>query len=217
MGTRPYKIEDFEWVVRLMSVPSYLFVIKDSPIKNGEEFVRIAKERELKIAIAGYNTLDDLAVKMMIKKGVKLVPVVFSKPNERYASPLGGHVDVLLEQTGDVRSFLDAGQMRPILIFEKKRNPLYPDLPTLYELGVEVAIPPNFRCIVTKAGVPEDRKRILADAFKQVVATPEWKAFVEKQECAPDSYMGPTQFPSWVAELYEDLKEMVKATGVRQK
>jgi len=217
MGAESYKIEDFEWVVRLMSVPSYIFVTKESPIKNGQDFVKAAKQRELKIATAGYNTLDDLGVRMLIKKGLKLVGVVFSKPTERYTAPLGGHVDVLLEETGDVRQFIDAGQLRPIICLEKNRNRLWPDVPTMTELGYAVSIPPNFRAIITKAGVPPERLKILADAFHKAMNQPEWKKFSDKNECSPDSYMGPKEFGPWITSSYQELKEMVKETGVKIK
>ena len=124
MGIAPYRIDDFEWVVRTQSVPSYLFVRTDSPLKTAADLIREAGRRDLKVATAGYGTLDDIAIRFLAAKGLKLTNVPFAKPGERYAAPLGGHVDVLYEEAGDVRKFIDAKQIRPLLIFDKRRNPL---------------------------------------------------------------------------------------------
>jgi len=61
--------------------------------------------------------------------------VPFPKPAERYSSVLGGHADLLYEQLGDVKSFLDGKQMRPILIFSEARFPAFGAVPASFELG----------------------------------------------------------------------------------
>ena len=38
---------------------------------------------------------------------------------------LGGHADVLYEQIGDVRSFVDSKQIQPVIVFPQKQRDLF--------------------------------------------------------------------------------------------
>lgn len=216
MGVAPYKIDDFEWVARTQNVPSYLFVKSDSPIGSMEDFVRIARERGLKIATAGYGTNDDVAIRFLVAKGLKLTNVPFAKPAERYAAPLGGHVDALYEEAGDVKRFLEAKQIRPIMVFAKKRNPVFPDVPASYELGYPVAFF-NWRGVITKRGTPPDRVKVLASAFTKAMESPKWKEFCKGEDCQPDSTMGSEEFRKSVVESAEELLQFAKQYGLIKK
>ena len=107
--------------------------------------------------------------------------------------PWAGHSEVLYEQAGDIKQYLEAKQLRPLIVFSHKRFPAFPDLPCSEELGLDITLP-QFRSIVAKKGVPADRVKILADAFKKSMDTPEWKKFAQDQYLDPDSYMGPDKF-----------------------
>ena len=213
MGMATYKIDNFEWIVRTQSVPSYLFVKADSPLKTAKDFLDAARSRELKIATAGYGTLDDLAVRFFASKGFKVLNVPFSKPGERYAAPLGGHVDLMYEEAGDVRKFLDANQIRPLLVFDKKRNPAFPDVPSSFELGYPIAFF-NWRGIVAKRGTPPDRVTVLSEAFRKAMNTAQWKEFCRQEDCQADSYLEAGDFRRWVSAEFEELQKFGKQYGL---
>jgi tripartite-type tricarboxylate transporter receptor subunit TctC len=213
MGIAPYKIDDFEWIIRTQSVPSYLFVKSDNPLKSAQDFIHAAKSRELKIATAGYGTLDDLALRFMAAKGLKVVNVPFAKPGERYAAPLGGHVDAMYEEAGDVGKFLEAKQIRPLLIFAKRRNPAFPDVPTSYELGFPISFY-NWRGIVAKKGTAPDQVKALSEAFMKALESQGWKSFCQREDCQADSTLGPEEFRRFVAAEFEDLSKFAKQYGL---
>ena len=79
-----------------------------------------------------------------------------ANPGERYASVLGGHNEVLYEQAGDIRQYLDAKQFKPVIVFAENRLAAFPDVPCSKELGFEVYLP-QFRCIIAKKGWPRSR------------------------------------------------------------
>ena len=86
--------------------------------KTWDDFAKgKANPGKLKVATLGFGSVDDFSLSVIAKSGFKFVQVPFARPAERYVSILGGHADALYEQAGDVRSFLDGKQMRPILIF----------------------------------------------------------------------------------------------------
>ncbi|MGE5252749.1 MAG: Bug family tripartite tricarboxylate transporter substrate binding protein [Planctomycetaceae bacterium] len=214
-GTARFKLTDLAYIVRTQVADSYLFVKTDSPLKTIQDLLKYAKENpgKLKMAATGFGTVDDISLRYLASKGYKMTLLPIPKPGERYASVLGGHSDVLYEQAGDMKQYLEAKQVRPLLIFARKRNPAYPDIPTSVELGYDITLP-QFRSIVAKKGVPADRIKVLADAFKKAMDTPDWQKFAKEQYLSPESFMGPDQFSTWVVSEAETMRKFMKTFGM---
>jgi tripartite-type tricarboxylate transporter receptor subunit TctC len=214
-GTARHKITDFEWIVRTQVAQSYLFVKMDSPFKTIQDLLKYAKENpgKVKVAATGFGTVDDITVRYLTSKGYKMTTIPIPQPGERYASTLGGHSEVLYEQAGDIKQYLEANQLRPLIVFSQKRFPAFPNLPCSLELGYEITLP-QFRSIVAKKGVPGDRVKILAEAFQKAMETPEWKKFAQDQYLDPESYLGPDKFPAWIASEVETLRNFMKTFGM---
>lgn len=214
-GTARHKITDFEWIVRTQVAQSYLFVKMDSPYKTIQDLLQYAKENpgKLKVAATGFGTVDDITVRYLASKGYKMTTIPIPQPGERYASTLGGHSEVLYEQAGDIKQYLEAKQLRPLIVFSQKRFPAFPDLPCSLELGYDITLP-QFRSIVAKKGVPAERIKMLAEAFRKAMDTPEWKKFAQDQYLDPESYMGPDKFGAWIASEVETMRKFMKTFGM---
>jgi tripartite-type tricarboxylate transporter receptor subunit TctC len=217
MGLARHKVEDLEWITRTQVADSFLFVKPDAPFKTVQELFKHAQANpgKLRVATTGFGSVDDVTVRYLEKKGYKMTSVPYPKPGERYAAALGGHAEVLYEQAGDVLQYLKAGQLKPLIIFAEKRHPAFADVPTSRELGIEVTLP-QFRGIVARKGTPPERVKVLGEAFKQAMDTPQWKKFAEEWYFAPDSYQGPEQFGRWVASEVGVLDRLVKEFGLRK-
>jgi tripartite-type tricarboxylate transporter receptor subunit TctC len=215
LGTARHKVSDFEWIARTQVAASFLFVKIDSPYKTIQDLLKFAKENpgKLKVAATGFGTVDDISVRYLASKGYKMITIPIPQPGERYASALGGHNEVLYEQAGDIKQYLEAKQLKPLIIFASKRHPAFADVPCSQELGFEITLP-QFRSIVAKKGVPADRVKILSEAFKKATETPEWKKFSDEQYLDPESYMGPDKFGGWVAGEVETMRKFMKSFGV---
>lgn len=214
-GTSPYKISDFDWIVRTQVAPSFFFVKADSPFKTIQDLLKYAKENpgKVKVGTTGFGTVDDLTVRYLTSKGYKMITLPIPKPGERYASTLGGHSEVLYEQAGDVKQYLDAKQLRPLIIFAHKRHPAFPEIPCSVELRYELTLP-QFRSIVAKAGTPPYRIKILAEAFKKAMDTPAWKKFAGDQYLDPESFLGQDKLQAWVASEMETMRNFMTTFGM---
>jgi tripartite-type tricarboxylate transporter receptor subunit TctC len=214
-GTARYKMTDLESIVRTQVADSYLFVKMDSPFKTIQDLLKYAKENpnKLKVGATGFGTGDDISIRFLAAKGHKMTLLPVPKPGERYASVLGGHAEVLYEQAGDMKQYIEAKQVRPVMIFAKKRNPAFPDVPASVELGFDITLP-QFRSIVGKKGIPADRVKILADAFRKAAETPEWQKFAKEQYLDPESFMPPEIFTPWVIKETETMREFMKTFGM---
>jgi tripartite-type tricarboxylate transporter receptor subunit TctC len=128
--------------------------------------------------VAGEGTMERVMMAMVERAlGIKTNPISYDKPAERYASLIGGHVDVLFEQPGDVRSFLEAKQMKPVLTFLRERPAAFADVPSLKDIGVDAEPLLRFRGFFIKKGTPGDRAKFLEQAVAQAFRTPEYQKF----------------------------------------
>ena len=133
----------------------------DDRFANWNAFVTAAKGSPGKLSVANLGKVGSMELVLMgqlqDKLGIKVKQIAFDKPAERYGALIGGHVDALFEQPGDVRSFLDAGKMRPILTFLESRPEVFANVPTNSEVGAQFEPLKRFRGFYVKKGVPADR------------------------------------------------------------
>ena len=183
-----WKLDDIVPAGIMIQQPSAFFVAANSPIKSWKDLEAEAKKRPLKVGVTGFGSADDLHVIFFNQKGLKFTSVPFPKPAERYTAVLGGHADVLYEQLGDVKSFLDGKQLRPIVIFADKRFPAFKDVPTSKELGHDIAIS-QFRAIVMKAGTDGQRVNAVSAALEKAAATADYKAWLKDQYADEASFI----------------------------
>ena len=183
-----WKLTDIQPAGILIQQPSAFFVAEGSPMKTWKDVEAEAKKRPLKVGVTGFGSADDVTVIYLAGKGLKLQSVPFPKPAERYTAVLGGHADLLYEQLGDVKSFLDGKQLRPVLILAENRFPAFKDIPSVKEAGHDIVIN-QFRAIVMKAGTDAARVKSVSDALAQVAATDDYKAWLKDQYAEEKSFI----------------------------
>jgi tripartite-type tricarboxylate transporter receptor subunit TctC len=185
IGPQSWRLEDVVPLGVLIQQTSLFFIGPDSPYRDWAEIEEAARTRELKVAITGFGTADDQTVNHYRRKGLKLNAVPFAKPGERYAAVVGGNADLLYEQAGDVRGFLESGQLRPVLHFAGDRGS-FPDVPLPLTLGDELTTR-AYRGIVVSAATDPEIVRALTASLGEVARTPEFQAYLKDQYAAPDS------------------------------
>lgn len=178
-GLGDSKPEDFRVIAVIQNSPSFLFVAASSEHQTAEDLFAYARENpgQLTVATSGYGTQDDVTLKLLAADGIEMENVPFQAPGERYASPIGGHTAVLYEEPGDVAQFIQAGQMRPLVVFAEERHPSFPDVPTATELGHDISGLDNFRTVAVRADTPPEIVARLEEAVAGAVGSEEWKEF----------------------------------------
>ena len=201
-----WKLDDIVPAAIMIRQPSAFFVAENSPLKTWKDVEAEAKKRPLKVGVTGFGSADDLHVIYFNGKGLKLISVPFPKPSERYIAILGGHADLLYEQLGDVRSFLDGKQMRPVVIFADQRFPAFKDVPTGKELGHSIIIN-QFRAVAMKRGTDPQRVKAISDALAKVAASEEFKAYLKDQYADENSYIPASGAVDFMKHEFDTMKK----------
>ena len=213
-GVGNMKVSDFAVISVSQSSPSMLFAPQGSKILSYKQLLEMAKANpgKIRVATAGYGTLDDVAIKYLATKGAQMVNVPFAKPGERYASPLGGHSELLFEEPGDIVSFLESKQYLPLVVFGAKRHPEFPDTPASSEFGHDIDLP-NWRGIVASSKVPAPIVVALDQAVQKALEKPEWKAFCAQTYTCVER-MDHRQSQAFVEKNFREVQAFMKQFGL---
>ena len=170
-----YKTEQINNIYFFQSTPCVLAVSVDSPIKTFQDFVEYVKKKGMvTLGGSGQPSANSFATVRLAKlTGLKITYVPFSGSGTAVPALLGGHVDGLMTSTTMAIQYKD--KMRVIAVATEERISLFPDVPTFKELGIDL-VEKAYRGIAVPPGTPEDVKRVLEAAFKEVNNNPEFVA-----------------------------------------
>ena len=216
-GKSPHKPSDFNIIIRLKLVPTFLMASDKSNIKDAKALIAQAKKGpgKLRAAGTGKGTMDDLALRFMATKGSRITLVSYAKPAERYAAALGGHNELLMEQAGDVFQYIKAGKLHPLIAFTSNRVSAFPDVPTGKELGFNVNHE-LWLSLVARAGTPKDRISFLAKKFESVYHTKKFQTFAKSQLFHEKSLMKGDELQNWVKQEYKNMGKLLDQFGLRK-
>lgn len=218
LATNPatrWSLKDIIPVALMIKQPSAFMTAANGNLKTWADVEREAKTKTLKVAVTGFGSPDDITVNYFIGKGLKLISVPFANPGERYTAVLGGHADLLYEQLGDVRSFLDSKQIQPVIIFADKRYAAFPDVPASKELGFDITLPQR-RAVIMKAGTDPSKVKVISDALAKVAASPEYKAYLKEQYATDDSYFAAADAAKIMEEDLAQMKRYAAETAAKK-
>lgn len=191
----------------------------DDRFSDWESFVAYAKENDVSIAnvgnIGSMERINMLKIEQAL--GFETNQIAFDKPAERYAALIGAQVDALFEQPGDVRNFLDAGQMTPILSIYPERPDAFADVPTHIEAGADFEALLRFRGFYIHPDVADDRKRYLEAVCKEGFDSASFQEFNEsKYMTLIDSYRDTAGSVELINNAIDTYTAVYKEIGLLQ-
>ncbi|MCZ6814941.1 MAG: tripartite tricarboxylate transporter substrate-binding protein [Alphaproteobacteria bacterium] len=157
-----------------------------------------------------------LATAMQQAAGIKVKQISFDRPSRRYGALLGGHIDILFEQPGDVKKFLEAKKMKPVLTFLTDRPPVFSDVPALPDVGMG-SVPPllKTRVLWLRKGVSEDRREYLDKACKVAFDSEKFQAFNKKKYMhVGRSYYNSSDAKKLIKGMIDTYREKYKEMGI---
>ena len=203
LGNVPWKHEDFDTIARIITEDYSITVRADSPWKTLDEFVAFAKANpgKIKMGFSGFGSSTHIVAAAFADQfGLEFQFVPYKGGSKTVAATMGGHIDANTHHPAETKAGVDAGKLRVLATMGPKRSNLYPDVPTMQELGHEWVVS-QWRGISMPKGVSDEVKAKWEDALKKVTADPDFQTFITER-------MGGTVAPAYGAELDAFIKEM---------
>lgn len=147
--------------------------------------------------------------------GIRTKTVAFDKPAERYQALIRGDVDVLFEQPGDVRPFLDRKLIKPILTLLPERPSAFADAASLNDINFNSTPLLRFRGFYVHKDVPEDRRAYLEWAFAEAFKSRRYQKFNRKKYMdLIDSYRDTSGSRTLINKAVETYRQSYKQMGM---
>jgi tripartite-type tricarboxylate transporter receptor subunit TctC len=166
--------DDYEPFINVVSYYPMLAVRTEAPWRTAQEFVADAKANpgKLRVGSPGEGTSSHLNLEeLMHVAGIKLIHVPYQGWGQSSPAVLGGHIEAVVAQPGEVKPQVDGKRMRVLVAFQPQRHALFPDVPTAKELGWEVANGVWFLLLAPK-GTPAPVLKYLHDAARMAMEDP---------------------------------------------
>ena len=210
--------EDYTPIIKLVNIPVCLTVKSTAPWKTIQEFIAYAKANPGKVRVGhpGIGTIPHLDVELL--KGmaaIDLTTVPFAGGAESVPALLGGHVEAISQHHGEVLPHVQAGKARVLGVFEEKRNPIFPDVPTFKESGYDITMAVYY-LVIGPEGLSPQIVSILHDALKKAMEDPIFtKPMVGKG--FDISYEGPEDLKKHLLQDYELNGKLVERLDLKGK
>ncbi|MDQ0221139.1 tripartite tricarboxylate transporter substrate binding protein [Peribacillus cavernae] len=166
---RKENLDSFELIANHVTDVGAIAVRKDDDrFKDINDLVELAKKKQLTTTSTGVGSDDHFAaVKMNKNLGTKFEAVHTKGFGENLSNILGGHVDVMFANVGEVVKPQEEGQLKVLAVMLPERSPLLPDVPTLKEAGMGDISSASARGIAVPKGMDKENLDILRAAFEK--------------------------------------------------
>ncbi|MEF2549217.1 tripartite tricarboxylate transporter substrate binding protein [Aurantimonas sp. E1-2-R+4] len=212
----PFTIEEFEPINEISFDPVVWVVNAKSDIgsMSFDEIVDHAKSTQLQVGMNPNSVFLFVSEFIERAKELEFNFIPFDGGKQGVVALLAGDVDATASFYSEIDQYVQSGDLKPVAVTGDKRHPMLPDTPTLSELGVPAGGQAwgATRIFTLPAGVPEDRKAYLEDAFLKVLESDEAKKAFEEAglTLAPT---GAEAAQKQYQESFETLKTFLAETG----
>lgn len=172
----PLSLKSFDLVAIVNADPAAIAVADDAPWKSLRDLVADAKTKPgaLRLGAIPGASSQIFAAGFTRAAGVEMVNVPFKGDTDGAIALAGHNIDVHFAVPVSYKSLVESKKVRILAVASDERSPVYANLPTFKENGLDLTIG-AFHGIFVPAGTPDAVKQKVADALKSAVDNPELK------------------------------------------
>lgn len=170
LGYDPLK--DLAPITLVGTSPNVLVVPADSPAKNVQEFVQLAKSKPgaLNYGTVGPGSSSHLGMAMLEHEaGIRLQQIPYSGFPQIVTSILAGDIDAGFMVPGIAMSQVNAGKARALAITSLEASDVLPGIPTMAEQGFPAFESISWDAIFVPAGTPDDIVKKLNTSIRAIL------------------------------------------------
>jgi tripartite-type tricarboxylate transporter receptor subunit TctC len=169
--------DDYDPFINLVAYYPLIAVRSESKYRTIQELLADAKDHPgmIRVGSPGEGTSSHLNLEeLMFHAGVKMVHVPYAGWGQSSPQLLGGHIEALVAQPGELKPMVEGRRMRALLNFTPARHAVFPDVPAAKELGWEVSNGVWYLLMAPK-GTPAPVVQHLHDAARAAIEDPKFR------------------------------------------
>ena len=189
-GALDASYDDFQRIAQVGSGTHAMFVKADSPFETVEQVLdAIEKDpQSVSIPVPGaldsvepyrwYTIFEEIGSDTIELGSLNIIPTDGNA--DVITNIIGGHMDVaLVSASANLADQVEAGNARVLAVLSPERLDAFPDAPTLLERGINI-VHNKARGFWIGKDVPEEIVQYWEDALKELMETPEYKEYLDK-------------------------------------
>ena len=167
--------KDLEPVYLLGEVQTMIAVRPSLGVNTLAELVAKAKgQAKLNYGTTGVGGTMHIGAELLSKAAnLSMVHVPYRGAAPALVDLMGGSVDFVNADVPVLRPFIKDGRLKGLVIFDTKRSPQLPDVPTAVEVGMPSLQMTNWYGVLVPASTPADVRQKIETALAVVVRQPE--------------------------------------------
>lgn len=200
----------FDFVGQTTLVPAALTVPVDAPYKTVAEFVAYAKANPGKVRVgnSGAGSIWHIAASALEQaQSLKFNHIPFEGAAPAVTALMGKHIEAVTVNSGEVKAGVDAGKLKILAVMTAKRDPAFPDVPTMKESGINLEFV-GWGGFAAPKGTPKPVMDKLAAALKKAASTDEFKTFITSRGMVVE-YRSPEDFKKFVDDQYVFFNDLL--------
>jgi len=178
----------FDPVIRLVTQPMILAGTTDRPTPDLKSVLAAAKAnpKDWAFASAGQGSSHHVAGEYVNRlAGTAITHVPYRGGGQAIQDAAGGQVPLIMIGVGPTLAHIKSGKMRGYAVTTASRIASLPDVPTLQEQGFPGVDLAQWHGVAIKSGTPAEITQRLNREIREILATPELRALIERLAAVP--------------------------------
>jgi tripartite-type tricarboxylate transporter receptor subunit TctC len=155
----PYSMDkDFVPVMLTATGPNIMVVPANSPYRTLADLLADARAKPgaVSFGTSGPGSMSHLSTELLMREAkIKMVNVPYKGGGQAVNDLLGGQLGFMISDALPVVQFIKTNRLRALAITSGVRSPLFPDIPTFAEGGVQGIVAENWWGAFLPAGTPK--------------------------------------------------------------
>jgi tripartite-type tricarboxylate transporter receptor subunit TctC len=176
-----YKPEELALIAPISTHPLVVMARNDLPYASLEQLIAAAKKpgsQSLTFGSPGHGSMYHIVSEYLAQTtGAKLLHVPYKGATPMMQDLVGQQIDItILPNLGASIQLLESHKIKAIDVLDTQRMRTLPDVPAISESGIAKKsefVHSIWLAVMAKAGIPDDRLRVLLEASQQAIQSPE--------------------------------------------
>lgn len=214
----PYDpVRDLRPISGLIRTTSAIVVGADSTHRSFRDLVAAGRAQGgAGLQFAHYAPGYRLAVEWLADlTGMRVVEVPYKGPSAMLPDVIEGRVDFAIIDLGGVDALVKSGRLRVLAVSSERRQPLYPEVPTVAELGYRDWVNHPWTALHVRADTPDEVAATLSNAMRKVLAMPEVQDYARRTAGTDLLPLSPAEIARFNVEEIQRFRRIADKVGIR--